>query len=78
MRIYTKAGYVLGDRCSRGHSGNRRYVLITATLGECQGCCAFDGMRQFGSRAEALAADRAFVARWPEDSASDVLAGKRI
>jgi len=82
MKIYTRHGYVLGVRCEVGHSGNRRILWVPSTgYGECLGCGHFfapDQLPHFATRAEALAADRAFVARWPEDSPADILARRRI
>ena len=75
MKTYTSKGYVLGHRCDRGHSGNRRYVR-DGSHAECQGCGAFVGIggMEFPSRSEALRADRSFHATWPEDTSAAVLA----
>jgi hypothetical protein len=80
--IYTKSRYVLGIRCERGHGGNRRIIWLRGEpYASCAGCVNFidaNRLPRFSSRREALAADRSFVARWPEDPAAAVLAGKRI
>jgi len=82
MNIYTKTNYVLGARCGKGHGGNRHLVWFRGeAYAECAGCGTFFSLAQlprFATREEALRADRAFKARWPEDSAGDVLAGRRI
>ena len=74
--------YVLGLRCDRGHAGNRRYAWDRGdAYATCVGCHTDVGvgaLPRFGSRAEALAADRHFRARWPEDPPADILAGRRI
>jgi hypothetical protein len=80
--LYTSHRYVLGARCERGHGGNRRYIWWRGdAYATCAGCHTFIGtesLPRFQNRREAIAADRAFVARWPEDPASAVLAGRRI
>lgn len=80
--IYTKSRYVLGVRCEKGHSGNRRIIWLRGEpYATCAGCATFVGLEQlprFRDRREALTADRAFLARWPEDPASSVLERRRI
>ncbi len=81
--LYTRKGYILGARCDRGHGGNRRYAIADSArrYAECAGCRAFVStadLPRFASRADALAADAAFRATWPEDSAERVLRGDTI
>ncbi len=77
MKTYTLKRYILGQRCEKSHSGNRGMAL-ESRFAVCQGCGSATGPAKFESREAALRADLAFFARWPEDSAADVLAGKRI
>jgi hypothetical protein len=76
-RIYTRKGYVLGHRCGRGHSGNRRYA-VDGRYAQCCGCGDYVSVALLAwpSRRVALAADN-FRAMWPEDSAASVLLGDR-
>jgi hypothetical protein len=80
--IYTSHRYVLGFRCEKGHGGNRRAIWLRGEpYATCAGCVDFidaNRLPRFASRREALAADRAFIARWPEDPAADVLSKRRI
>jgi len=82
MNVYTKTNYVLGCRCGKGHGGNRHIIWFRGqAYAECAGCGTFVTVEQlprFATRREALRADHAFKARWPEDSADDVLAGRPI
>jgi hypothetical protein len=82
MKIYTSKNCVLGARCGKGHGGNRRLFWDRRSrYAECLGCGTFfsiETLPRFQTREDAIRADRAFRARWPEDPAADVLAGRRV